>query len=415
MVDILDRANGRRRSMHPAIHTAGRPRLRVLGTEITLLEPIRRQIEQDLGVDIEFEVLDFLSAQRKAATEPDSFDIYDQCFHNLDIVWFWRAVQPIDLARIPLWNAVSELTKSGRIDPSASPGRGDAPVNKLYVQPGLSLGSKPSDRISMLPTVYNLDSFAYVGGLFADRRSEDASWAWLFDKEAKGQLALVDEPAIGVFDAALAFEARGEIAFGDIGNMTAAEIDALMALLTARKREGFFAGTWKTARESADTMISGGASVASMWSPGVIAVMRAGVEIQEAVPREGYRAWHGGICLSARLAGRALDAAYDYLNWWLGGAPAEAVQIAIARMGADADAVRDREAHRAVHQIGIAGMESRGHIGRTDERHEIGVVGVAEPPVAQPLAEIAVDVDRSRHDGSPRRLMAVNWDQRRTR
>lgn len=321
MDDILDRANGRSLA-HPAIHTAGRPRLRVLGTEITLLEPIRRQIEQDLGIDIEFEVLDFLSAQRKAATEPDSFDIYDQCFHNLDIVWFWRAVQPIELGRIPLWGEVSELTKSGRIDPSASPGRGDAPVNKLYVQSGLSLGSKPSSRISMLPTVYNLDSFAYVGGLFADRRSEDASWAWLFDKEAKGQLALVDEPAIGVFDAALAFEARGEISFGDIGNMTATEIDALMALLTARKREGFFAGTWKTARESAETMISGEASICSMWSPGAIAVMRAGVEIAEAVPREGYRAWHGGLCLSARLAGRALDAAYDYLNWWLGGAPA---------------------------------------------------------------------------------------------
>ena len=325
----VDRPRTSRRPSSPAVHTAGRPRLRVLGTEVTLLELVRQQIEKDLAIDVEFEVLDFLSAQRKAATDPGSFDIYDQCFHNLDIVWFWRAVQPIDLNRVPLWSEVSELTKTGRIDASASAGRGDAPVNKLYVQPGLSLGCKPSSRVSMLPTVYNLDSFAYVAGLFPGRKSQDASWGWLFDKEAKGRLAIVDEPAIGVFDVALAFEARGEIRFGDIGNMSAGEIDSLMALLWARKREGFFAGTWKTARESSDLVISGAAGIGSMWSPGTIAVMRAGVEIEEAVPREGYRAWHGGICLSARLSGRALDAAYHYLGWWLSGAPA----AAMARQG----------------------------------------------------------------------------------
>ena len=307
---------------NPAVHRQGRPRLRVLGTEITLHETLRRRIEADLGIDIVFEVLDFQSAQRKAATEPQSFDIYDQCFHNLDIVWFWRAVQPIDIERVRLWDKVSGLTKLGRIDAATAPGRGDAPVDKLYVQPGLSLGPKPSNRISMLPTVYNLDSFAYLSGLFPGRRPEDASWSWLFDPEARGKLALVDEPAIGVFDAALALEARHEIRFEDIGNMSTGEIDALMDLLSTRKAQGFFAGTWTTARESADGMITGRAAIGSMWSPGIVAVMRAGLVIEEAVPREGYRAWHGGMCLSARLGGRDLDAAYDYLGWWLGGGPA---------------------------------------------------------------------------------------------
>jgi putative spermidine/putrescine transport system substrate-binding protein len=116
----------------PALHLQGRPALRVLGTEITLLESIRLRAEADLGISLTFENLDFVSAQRKAATRPDSYDVYDQCFHNLDIVWFWRAIRSIDLKRIRRWGEVSDLTKIGRIHAGAAIGRGDAPAAKLF-------------------------------------------------------------------------------------------------------------------------------------------------------------------------------------------------------------------------------------------------------------------------------------------
>jgi putative spermidine/putrescine transport system substrate-binding protein len=312
---------GRSRADARSAPGANRPHLRVLGTEITLLEPLRRLAEEELGITLSFEMLDFLSAQRKAALEPDSFDIYDHCFHNLDIVWFWRAIQPIDLSRIDRWAEVSELTKRGRISPLASLGRGENPVRSLYVQPDLSLAERETARISMLPTVHNLDSFAYLPDLFPDRQSDEATWAWLFDPEVRGRLVLVDEPGIGVFDAALGFEASGDIRFGDIGNMTVAEIDALMELLWARKKEGFFAGLWRTAEQSAAGMMSGRAGIGSMWSPGIEAVKQSGRTLKEAVPREGYRAWHSGLCLSSRLSGALLDTAYRYLNWWLEGTP----------------------------------------------------------------------------------------------
>src|SRR5216683_109509 len=219
---------------HSAIRPMSRPVLRVLGTEITQLEQIRRRAEQDLGIDVVFETLDFQSAQRKAATEPDSYDVYDQCFHNIDIVWFWRAVQSIDLKRIVRWNEVSDLTKTGRIHSGAAIGRGDAPVTKLFAQPNRSLGSAPSGRISMLPTVHNLDSFAYNAGLVNGHLEPSASWGALLDDRWAGRVALVDEPAIGVFDAALAAQARGEVHFDDIGNMSTAEIDCLIEFLAER-------------------------------------------------------------------------------------------------------------------------------------------------------------------------------------
>lgn len=305
----------------PSIHTAGRPKLRVLGTEITQLETIRQRAEQDLDLDIAFETLDFLNAQRKAATAPETYDVYDQCFHNLDIVWFWRAVQPIDLARIARWGEVNDLTKTGRIDPNAQIGHGDAPVTRLFVQPNGAIGASPTRHISMLPTVHNFDSFAYHSEIVNGRPATVASWGALLDEQWSGRVAIVDEPAIGIFDAALAAQARGEMSFENIGNMSVAEIDRLIDLLSARKRAGHFHGFWRTAMEAADFMTSGATVVASMWSPGATALRRRGFPVAEAVPDEGYRAWHGGLCLSNRLSGRMLDVAYAYLNWWLDGWP----------------------------------------------------------------------------------------------
>ncbi|WP_181704844.1 ABC transporter substrate-binding protein [Chthonobacter rhizosphaerae] len=303
----------------PAVRTAGRPRLKVLGTEITALGEVQRRAEEDLGIEVEFENLDFLSAQRKAATRPEAYDVYDQCFHNLDIVWFWRAIQPIDLHRIRRWDEVTDLTKTGRIGPNASFGHGDAPVTKLFVQPSQSLGPMPSRWISMLPTVHNLDSFAFRPDVVNGDSDLAASWAALLDERWHGRAALVDEPAIGIFDAALAAQALGEVTFRDIGNMTTAEIDQLIDLLDRRRRAGHFHGFWRTAAEAADMMADGRTVIQSMWSPGVTALRRRGVPVAEAVPQEGYRAWHGGLCLSNRLSGRTLDVAYEYLNWWLEG------------------------------------------------------------------------------------------------
>ena len=293
--------------------------LRVLGTSVTLLREVRERAEADLGIRIEYKLLDFLSCQREAAMVPGSYDVYEQCFHNLDIVWFWGALQPIDTNRIHDWDRLSAVAKEGGISNYAWRGHGDAPVGKLYVQPGGFLGPKPARHISMLPTVHNMDSFGYDPRIFGSGEKVQESWAWLLDRRAKGRIALVDEPAIGFFDAALAAEATGEVRFANIGNMTIAEIDALMVLLENRRRQGYFCAAWRNADEAAALLHDERVSVQSMWAPvyGNMGAMTG--RFTEAAPVEGYRAWHGGASLSRHLDGGQLDMAYDYLNWWLTG------------------------------------------------------------------------------------------------
>ncbi|EYR82209.1 extracellular solute-binding protein [Shinella sp. 838] len=308
----------------PALHLAGKPKLRVLGTAISLLEELRVKAEADLDIEVSFDNNDFIVTQHKAAQEPDSYDIYDQCFHNLDIVWYWRAIQPIEIARVPLWGEINDLTKTGQIGPSARLGQGDVPARKLYVQPSLALGDTPTGRISMLPTTHNFDSFAYRSDIL-DPLQPMNSWAALLDERWSGRAALVDEPAIGIFDAALAAQAAGLMTFGNIGNMTVAEIDALMDILETRRKAGFFRSFWRTAEDAAGLMVADETDIQSMWSTGIGILNGRGFPVEQAAPAEGYRAWHGGLCLSRHLSGRMLDVAYDYLNWWISGWPGAVV------------------------------------------------------------------------------------------
>ena len=309
------------RSEFPAPARTERRTLRVLGTEITLLEQVRQRAEADLGFDIDFEVHDFLHCQRRAAMEPSAYDIYDQCFHNLDIVWFWGSLQPIDTYRIGDWDRLSDLTRKGGINKYARRGHGDAPFRKLYVQPGEFLGPEPSRHVSMLPTVHNLDSFGYDTRLFGRPNGQRESWSLLLDPRARGRIALVDEPAIGIFDVALAAEASGALQFANIGNMTVAEVDSLMVFLNELRQEGYFRSVWRNAAEVAQLIRDDELSAQSMWSPVYGDLGSMANIVTEATPIEGYRAWHGGMCLARHLKGAELDMGYEYMNWWLSGWP----------------------------------------------------------------------------------------------
>jgi putative spermidine/putrescine transport system substrate-binding protein len=132
-------------------------------------------------------------------------------------------------------------------------------------------------------------------------------------------VALLNVPQIGVMDAAMGAEAMGKMTFKDKGDMTRKEIDQLIDFLIVKKKEGHFRAFWETFGQSVNLMVSGEVALQSMWSPAVTAVKAEGVPCVYASLKEGLRGWHGCLAISAKVKGKKLDQAYEYINWWLDG------------------------------------------------------------------------------------------------
>ncbi|MFK7742237.1 MAG: PotD/PotF family extracellular solute-binding protein [Planctomycetota bacterium] len=314
----------------PFFHVRKPPLLRVLGTHVTLREDVRQQAERDLGIRLEFRPGGDAAILQAASTRPESFDIFEQWSNSIRVLWQAKAIRGIDTGRIELWDEVNDVAKRGRLHSEASYGRGDAPNLLLHVQPDGRLGSSPSDEVSFVPYAHNVDSFGYRADCMpAAEPYVDESWSWLLDERFHGRVALANEPTIGLFDAALACEAAGLMQFDDIGAMTRQEVDQLFDVLVEKKRQGHFYGAWRSVPQSVEYMADGRVVIESMFSPAAAELGANGVPVNYAAPREGYRAWHGVMCLSSQVREETLDAAYAFMNWWLSGWPG----ALIARQG----------------------------------------------------------------------------------
>jgi putative spermidine/putrescine transport system substrate-binding protein len=137
--------------------------------------------------------------------------------------------------------------------------------------------------------------------------------------EFKGKASILDISSIGIMDMAMVCEAMGEIVYADKGNMTKEEIDKTIGIFTEAKKNGQFRAFWKSFDESVNLMASGEVVIQSMWSPAITAVRSKGIDCVYQPLKEGYRSWGGGLGLSKSLSGLELDAAYEYINWYLSG------------------------------------------------------------------------------------------------
>ncbi|MBJ2150991.1 PotD/PotF family extracellular solute-binding protein [Paracoccus sp. IB05] len=301
--------------------------LRVIGTPATLTPELRARAAADLPFGIQFEVLDGLDCQRRGVMAPESFDVYDQWFHSLDLLWTAASIRPIDTTRLARWD---EVTIAGTRPGANGRQPGSWPGSLLYAQSDRSLAATPqpgaAPQISMLPTTYNVDSFVWTPDMSALRRAEEAeSWAWLLDGRWHGRAALAADPAASVVELALAARAAGLVDIADPGDLTIEEIDALFAVLMPLRRSGHFTRFWATSDDAVRLMTpqgsGGGPVISALWSPAYYAMRAMGRDLHYAVPGEGYRGWHSGLCLSAALSGERLEMAYAWLNWWLDGVP----------------------------------------------------------------------------------------------
>jgi putative spermidine/putrescine transport system substrate-binding protein len=287
-----------------------RPALRIIGRSELIIQPIRDRAIADLGFPIEFEMIDSTDGLARVVTRPDSFDLYHQ-WHTVDLNWTARCIQPIMLSRLEHGRDIT-MAALGRRGPSRII---DTVFDKLFVQADGQLGADPTGQVSMLPLLHGVDSFGYVPALREMISDEGESWGWLLDDRLHGRVAMINDPVLGLIEAALAVESRRGKAFGNIGNLTLDEVDEVADILLHKKRIGHFKGFWSSFEDSARLM-QRGAMVQTIFSPSVARLRSLGQDVIVSTPAEGSRGWHADLCISAATSGEMLDMAYAYLNWW---------------------------------------------------------------------------------------------------
>ncbi|MBB4018390.1 putative spermidine/putrescine transport system substrate-binding protein [Chelatococcus caeni] len=292
--------------------------LRQFGTGVSNLNAIAEKCKEDLGITLEMTATDSDAAAQRAVTQPDSYDIADVEYWIAKKVFPAGVLQPMDVSRLTYFDKIVPLFITGKLTPDSVIAQGTAPHTVGFVEgpDSTTFAKAPTGWLTMVPTIYNADTLGIRPDLVG---RPITTWADIMDPAFRGKASILNIPSIGIMDAAMIMEASGELTYADKGNMTRAEIDKTIDFLIAAKRAGQFRAFWKSFDESVNLMASGEVVIQSMWSPAVAAVRSRGIPCVYQPLKEGYRAWGGGIGLAKHLSGAKLDAAYEYINWYLSG------------------------------------------------------------------------------------------------
>jgi len=292
--------------------------LRQFGTGVSNLNAVGEKVKEDLGFTLEMTALDSDAVTQRAATQPDSFDIADIEYWICKKVWPTGNLQAMDTTKIKNYDKIVGIFKSGKLTPDSVIAQGTAPSTVGFVDGpgGKTFAKEETGWMTLIPTIYNADTLGIRPDLIG-RPIEH--WSELLNPEFKGKASILDISSIGIMDMAMVVESMGEYKYPDKGNMTKEEIDKTIGIFTEAKKAGQFRAFWKTFDESVNLMASGEVVIQSMWSPAITAVKARGIPCVYQPLKEGYRSWGGGIGLSAALTGIELDAAYEYINWYLSG------------------------------------------------------------------------------------------------
>ncbi len=292
--------------------------LRQFGTGVSNINDIAKKCKEDLGFTLQMTALDTDTTAQRVATQPKAFDIADIEYFTLKKVWGAGNMQPMQISRLDHFDKIVGIFKDGRLTPESNIAQGTAPHTVSFVEkPGdKKFASGMTDWYTMVPTIYNADTLGIRPDLIGRPIN---SWTELLNSEFRGKASILNISSIGIMDAAMVCEAMGAVQYGDKGNMTKEEIDKTMAIFTEAKKDGQFRAFWKSFDESVNLMASGEVVIQSMWSPAITKVRSQGIPCIYQPLKEGYRSWGGGLGLSANLSGIELDAAYEYINWYLSG------------------------------------------------------------------------------------------------
>ena len=290
------------------------------GPPVTAIPAIAEQASKDLGFTVQMQASENADLLNRFLSQSSSIDCADISLVYMRYLIGRGVLQAIPLSRFKYWDKTLPLfTKGEYADGRKAPQQGITPTMVLYATD--ATGQKvtdgtPTEWVTGIPTVTNGDTL----GVRPDLTGRPiTSWADLLSPEFKGRAAVQDNPTIGIIDVAMAMEARGDIKYGNKGNMTKAEIDKTVQTMMDLKKAGQFRSFWTSFDQSVNLMASGEVVIQSMWSPAVAAVRSRGIACTFQPLKEGYRGWGYTLGLMKHVDGLKLDCFNEYMNWYTAG------------------------------------------------------------------------------------------------
>ena len=303
----------------PAVWSAEPKVLRYLGTAVNQSADIARKVKEDTGITIDYVAVTTDDVTKRVITQPNSYDIVDTEYFSLKKLVPSGNLKAMDGKKIKQYDQITPvITKCELPDGKKIGDQGTAPKKVMFAEGEHSSKFAPevTEWATLIPTTYNADTLGIRPDLI---KRPIGSWAELLNPEFRGKAAILNIPSIGIMDAAMVVEATGQHRYADKGNMTKAEIDMTMKVLTDAKKAGQFRAFWKDFNESVNLMASGETVIQSMWSPAVTAVRSKGIACTFQPLKEGYRSWATGFAVSKAVSGMKEDVAYEFVNWFLSG------------------------------------------------------------------------------------------------
>ena len=304
----------------PAVLSQEDKVLRYLGTAVNQSADIAKKVKEDTGITISYIPVTTDDVTRRVITQPNSYDVVDTEYFSLKKLVPSGNMLAMDGNRIKNFDKITPVFTRGALPSGKVIGdQGTAPKKVMFLEGENStkFASQITRWATLIPTVYNADTLGIRPDLI---KRPINTWKELLNPEFKGRASILNIPSIGIMDAAMVVESMGDYKYPDKGNMTRAEIDRTMKVLTEAKQAGQFRAFWKDFNESVNLMASGETVIQSMWSPAVTAVKSKGIPCTYQPLVEGYRAWAAGFALSKGVKGsKKADLAYEFVNWFLDG------------------------------------------------------------------------------------------------
>ena len=295
--------------------------LRHAGPPVTAIPAVAAQATKDLGFSVQMQAAENADLLNRFLSQSSSIDCADVSIVYMRYLVGRNVLQTIPMAKFNYMDQTMPLfTKGEYPDGRKLPQQGITPTSVLYATDATGnkvTGGAQSEWLTAIPTVTNGDTLGIRPDLIGSRKVD--SWADILAPEFKGKAAIQDNPAIGVIDVAMALEARGDIKYGNKGNMTKAEIDKTVKIMMDIKQAGQFRSFWSSFDQSVNLMASGEVVIQSMWSPAVAAVRSRGIACTFQPLKEGYRGWGYTLGVMKHVDGLKLDCFHEYMNWYTSG------------------------------------------------------------------------------------------------